>query len=233
MSNEIKDKIVPTLRFPEFKESEEWKETRLGQCLLNYPEYGINAAAVPYSNNLPIYLRITDISEKGNFIKNQNVSVDHNVTVDNYLEDGDIVLARTGASVGKSYKYQVEDGRLVFAGFLIRVRPDKLKLSSELLFQFLSTQQYWQWVSFVSARSGQPVINGNEYASIPLVLPPTLKEQQKIADCLSSLDDLITAQKQKLEALKAYKKGLMQKLFPSEGKTVPQLRFAEFRDSGE
>lgn len=64
--------------------------------------------------------------------------------------------------------------------------------------------------------------------SMPMILPP-VDEQQKIADCLSSLDDLITANTQKLEALKAHKKGLMQNLFPQEGETVPRLRFKEFR----
>lgn len=65
---------------------------------------------------------------------------------------------------------------------------------------------------------------------IPL---PRLKEQQKIADCLSSLDELVTAQTEKIEALKAHKKGLMQQLFPAEGETVPKLRFPEFRDAEE
>lgn len=229
----MKKALVPELRFPEFRDAGEWEEYQLGQCLVRHPEYGINAPAVPYSDNLPTYLRITDISDDGNFLRNPRVSVAKKVNDENYLDEGDIVLARTGASVGKSYKYKRTDGRLVFAGFLIRVRPNEGKLNSELFFQFLSTEQYWRWVDFSSARSGQPGINGNEYASLPLPLPPTLNEQQKIADCLSSIDELITAQTQKLGTLKAHKKGLMQQLFPAEGETVPKLRFPEFRDVGE
>lgn len=206
---------VPKLRFKEFEGSGEWKETTLGQCLQQHPDYGLNAPAVPYSINLPTYLRITDISEEGYFLRNQIVSVDREVTEDNYLKEGDIVLARTGASVGKSYKYRKVDGRLVFAGFLIRVKTDKNKIDSELLFQFFSTDKYWHWVKFISARSGQPGINGNEYASMPLFLPPKIKEQQKIANCLSSLDELIKEQGQKIETLKAHKKGLLQGLFPT------------------
>jgi type I restriction enzyme S subunit len=68
--------------------------------------------------------------------------------------------------------------------------------------------------------------------SLPVPLP-NLSEQQKIADCLTSLDDLIAAQSQKVEALQAYKKGLMQNLFPAEGETVPRLRFPEFQSAGE
>lgn len=79
--------------------------------------------------------------------------------------------------------------------------------------------------------SGIPHIYYSDYSKALAAIPKP-KEQTKIADCLSSLDNLITAQKQKLEALKAHKKGLMQQLFPAEGETMPKLRFAEFKDSG-
>lgn len=205
---------VPAIRFSEFQDAGEWKPVQLSQCLLKSPEYGINAPAVPYSDKLPVYLRITDISDDGSFISEQKVSVARKVTENNYLGEGDIVLARTGASVGKSYKYRKKDGRLVFAGFLIRIQPDAQLLNSEFIYQFLHTAQYWKWVNLTSARSGQPGINGSEYSSMPLLIPRDLEEQQKIAGCLSSLDELITALTQKLEALKTHKKGLMQQLFP-------------------
>ena len=210
---------VPRLRFAEFREAGEWVEKELENCLLQKPEYGINAPAVPYSDKLPTYLRITDISEYGIFLSNDKVSFDRGVSEESYLSEGDIVLARTGASVGKSYKYRKKDGRLVFAGFLIRIKPDTKKLDSELLFQFLSTPQYWKWVSFISTRSGQPGINGTEYSLMPINLPPTIKEQRKIAACLTALDDLIAAQTQKIAKLKTHKRGLMQQLFPAVDET--------------
>ncbi|MEL6353724.1 MAG: hypothetical protein AAFR58_18520, partial [Cyanobacteria bacterium J06627_28] len=101
------------------------------------PDYGVNAPAVPYSDDLPAYLRITDISNEGYYLCDQKVSVKIEAKDENYLSEGDIVLARTGASVGKSYKYRKEDGNLVFAGFLIRIRPDPQKLDSTFLFTFL------------------------------------------------------------------------------------------------
>lgn len=192
-----------------------WIETQLGKCLSRHPDYGINAPAVPFSTELPTYLRITDISEEGDFLRGQIVSVDNDAAENYYLEDNDIVVARTGASVGKSYKYRVEDGELVFAGFLIRVKPDRSILLSEFLFQYFSTQQYWKWVSLTSTRSGQPGINSNEYSSMSILIPRTIAEQQKVADCLSSLDTLTTLQREKIDILKEYKKGLMQQLFPS------------------
>lgn len=202
-------------RFPEFREAGEWTSALLGKLLIGNPDYGVNAAAVPFADNLPKYLRITDISEDGQYLPDKQVSVDLDATDENYLDEGDIVLARTGASVGKSYRYRKEDGKLVFAGFLIRVKPDPRLLISTYLANFLTTDQFWKWVAVTSARSGQPGINSTEYSSLTIPLPPNFHEQQKIAACLSSLDELITAQAQKLEALKTHKKGLMQQLFPA------------------
>jgi type I restriction enzyme S subunit len=76
-------------------------------------------------------------------------------------------------------------------------------------------------------------ISTNRISNVKIAFPKNLKEQKKIADCLSSLDELIAAEAQKLESYKAHKKGLMQKLFPAEGKTVPEWRFLEFRGKGE
>lgn len=213
---------TPRFRFPEFQDAPEWEMKALGELLLSKPDYGINAPAVPYSDLLPTYLRITDISDDGISLRNGRVSVDVEPVADIFLEDGDIVFARTGASVGKSYKYRPRDGRLVFAGFLIRVRPDLRKLNSSFFYQYLSTRRYWDWVAITSPRSGQPGINGDEYASLPVPLPScsagskSMEEQNRIADALSFVDELIVFQMEKLEALKTHKKGLMQQLFPRE-----------------
>lgn len=205
----------PRLRFPEFQDAGEWTDSPMGTLLMGSPNYGVNAAAVPFSEDLPTYLRITDISEDGRYRPEKRVSVDLEAADQNYLEEGDIVLARTGASVGKSYQYRKEDGRLVFAGFLIRVKPHPQKLISAYLASYLTTESFWKWVAVTSARSGQPGINSTQYSSLTIPLPPTLAEQQRIASCLSSLDALISAETQQLEAFKAHKKGLMQQLFPS------------------
>ena len=205
----------PRLRFPEFRSAGDWTSTPLGKLLFSSPDYGVNAAAVPFSAELPRYLRITDISEDGRYLPGKQVSVDLDATEGNYLDDGDIVLARTGASVGKSYRYREEDGRLVFAGFLIRVKSNPNDLDSTYLANFLTTDEFWKWVAVTSARSGQPGINSTEYSSLPIPLPPNLIEQQRIAEGLTSLDDLTGKATLELDTLKIHKKGLMQKLFPS------------------
>ena len=172
----------------------EWQVKPLQNCLLGTPEYGINAPAVPYQNILPKYIRITDITEDGQFSTEKLSSVNANVNeIEKYLlTDGDLVFARTGASVGKSYHYNSKDGLLVFAGFLIRIKPDQKFLLSNFLALYLKTHFYKKWVQLVSMRSGQPGINGNEYGQLPVSLPP-LQEQQAIAATLSDIDSLINS----------------------------------------
>lgn len=213
---------VPRRRFPQFRNGPNWKIVPLAYLLNGKALYGVNEPAVSYSPNLPTYLRITDIDDDGRFIAVGKVSVDLDANSDCYLSEGDIVLARTGASVGKSYRYRKEDGPLVFAGFLIRIRLNTKKIVPAFLSSFLTTSQYWNWVRATSARSGQPGINGSEYSAMPVPIPPPstegdeLAEQQRIADCVSTLDAQITAISEKLKVLQTHKKGLTQQLFPQQ-----------------
>lgn len=196
-------------RLPGF--SDEWKETRLGDCLLANPNYGINAPAVEYSDTLPTYIRITDINDDGYFSPLPRVSVDSPVSGDYLLEEGDVVFARTGASVGKSYRYSTDDGPLVFAGFLIRVRPNQRKLIPAFLAASVTTKPYWNWVRLMSMRSGQPGINANEYASYTLLLP-CIEEQAAIATILSDMGAEIATLEARRDKARQLKQGMMQEL---------------------
>ena len=188
-----------------------WEPQSLGECLLARPDYGINAAAVEYSDRHPSYIRITDISDDGRFCPVPRVSVAAANADRYYLNDGDVVFARTGASVGKSYLYNPRDGLLVFAGFLIRVRPNPRVLRSEFLAAYAHTGSYWRWVRVMSMRSGQPGINGVEYAQLPLSLPP-LAEQQDIAAVLSDMDAEVAALESRCDKTRQLKQGMMQAL---------------------
>lgn len=188
-----------------------WPVVELGECLLSSPSYGINAAAVPYRHDLPTYIRITDIDDDGRFAPTPKVSVDDPAASEYYLEPGDIVLARTGASVGKSYLHCQEDGRLVFAGFLIRVRVDERKLHPEFLAQYLRSRPYWDWVEGMSLRSGQPGLNSREYASLPIPLPD-LTEQRHVASVLRDADELISALDREIQKYESVKKALSHEL---------------------
>jgi type I restriction enzyme S subunit len=196
---------------PEYQQTEvgvipkDWGWGLLGNFLAQRPSYGINAPAVPFSAQLPVYIRITDITEDGRYLPSERVSVRSEMSSRYYLEEGDIVFARTGASVGKSYRYNPQDGPLVFAGFLIRVRPDAGKLLPSFVSAYATTGSYWRWVDLMSMRSGQPGINGNEYAQLPIPIP-ALSEQRLISEALSDIDALLHS----LESLIAKKRDLKQ-----------------------
>ena len=197
----------------------EWKVKKLRDCLLSRPDYGINAAAVPYSDKLPTYMRITDISEQGRFRPDPRVSVNA-IDADQYfLRKGDVVFARTGASVGKSYLYSPQDGELVFAGFLIRVRPNPEILSSAYLAAYAMTKRYQNWVQLMSMRSGQPGINGNEYSRLPVFLPPPT-EQIEITAVLSDMDAELSVLESRRDKTQALKKGMMQELLTGRTRLV-------------
>jgi type I restriction enzyme S subunit len=133
------------------------------------------------------YIRITDIDESGRFRPSPKVEVRH-PDADLYrLAPGQIVLARTGASVGKSYRYNPADGPLVFAGFLINIAPDPTVLNPGYLAAYLRTSTYWNWVATTSVRSGQPGINSREYAAMPIPVPP-IAVQNSVADALADCD---------------------------------------------
>ncbi len=224
------NKLIPQLRFPEFVNEGEWDEKKLGDIAENVM-YGMNSAAIEYDGENK-YIRITDIDENTRMFSPNPTSSPNGQLDDKYLlNKGDILFARTGASVGKSYIHKTDEGKIYFAGFLIR-----FSITGEVpyfVYAQTLTKQYQKWVTKTSMRSGQPGINAEEYKLYPICLPPTIQEQQKIASCLSSLDEVIAAHSQKLELLKEHKKGLMQNLFPQEGEKVPNYRFKEFEKDGE
>lgn len=189
----------------------DWTVAPLRRLLRRPPTYGINAAAVPRDSRLPAYLRITDIADDGRLYSQGQASVDHPAARAYVLDDGDLVFARTGASVGKSYLYKQRDGLLVFAGFLIRISPDREQLLPAFLSFYVQSPPYWNWVRVNSMRSGQPGINGREYATLPVPLP-TVSEQSAIATVLADMDPEIDALEAKLAKARQIKQGMMQEL---------------------
>lgn len=190
---------------------QEWEVKRLLDLCQNTGDYGINAPAVPYREDLPTYLRITDIDSWGKFIKTDKASVDTPNSSQFILRDGDIVFARTGATVGKTYLYDSKDGQLVFAGFLIRFTPNSNKAVPYYIKACTETASYWNWVRIISQRSGQPGINSVEYGAMRLAVPP-MEEQRKIAEILGVWDEAIEKQSRLIEKLELRKRALMQRL---------------------
>ncbi len=224
-----KPALVPKLRFPEFRDAGEWcymplcrlakrcmqknHRGKLNRVLTNSAEYGVVDQRdyfdkdIANQGNLEGYF----IVEKGDYVYNPRIS--------------------TSAPVGPISKNNIATGVM---SPLYTVFRFKNSVNDFFTYYFKSKgwHQYMRQVSNTGARHDRMAITNDDFMAMPL--PVTLmEEQQKIADCLSSVDELITLETQKIDALKAHKKGLMQQVFPAEGETLPKLRFPEFRDAGE
>ncbi|WP_295870805.1 restriction endonuclease subunit S [uncultured Methanobrevibacter sp.] len=209
------EKLVPKLRFSGF--TDEWKKSNLGNISSN-EMYGMNSAAKDY-DGFNKYIRITDISETSNkFIPNPLTSPDGYLEDKYKLKKGDIVFARTGASTGKTYLYDDNDRNLYFAGFLIKFHIDNA--NPKFIFYNTLKEEYLNWVSIMSVRSGQPGINSNEYKKLPIILP-SLDEQNEISNFLTSIDKKIDLLERKHQFYQEFKKYLMQQIF------TQKLRFAD------
>ena len=200
----------PEIRFEGF--TDPWEQRKLSSIAASF-DYGLNAAATEYDGKNK-YLRITDIDDATHeFLKSDLTTplADLVMSADYLLEEGDLLFARTGASVGKTYLYRQYDGTVYFAGFLIRARIEE-SADPEFVYQATLTDAYKKYVAITSQRSGQPGVNAQEYADYQLMLP-SRTEQQQIGMTLRSLDNLITLHQRKLELLRNIKKSLLDRMF--------------------
>ena len=202
---------IPEIRFPGF--TGEWVQRKLGDIATSF-DYGLNAAAKEYDGT-NAYIRITDIDDDSHsFISDGITSPDTDLSkADDYkVAEGDILFARTGASVGKSYIYKPSDGLMYFAGFLIRARV-KPEYDAQFVFQNTLTETYSKYIAVTSQRSGQPGVNAQEYAEYEIMCP-TREEQIKIGEHFKNLDNLIALQQRKCDDLKEVKRYMLQNMFP-------------------
>ena len=209
--------VLPSLRFPEFYDAPEWQERELGPITKR-----VGSGITPlggYKNYK---------AEGRPFIRSQNVGwgeliLDDVAFIDDELhvsfdsteiEEFDVLLNITGASIGRS---AVADSRIVGGNVnqhVCIIRLQREELNPILLNQYLLSRYGQKQIDNFQAGGNRQGLNFSQIRSFLIPLPPTEKEQARIADCLSSLDDLIVAQAQKVAALETHKKGLMQQLFP-------------------
>jgi type I restriction enzyme S subunit len=215
-------KLVPKLRFPEFQGAEGWKSKRLGELFSDRQESGLS--------DLPLL----SLMDKEGIVPQENSNRKNNSNSDKskYLRvvPGDIAYNTMRMWEGRSALVGLEG--LVSPAYTV-CKP-KTGVHSALFSYYFKTPQLIEQFRRFSQGLVKDTLN-LKYAALSQIPAPTpsFPEQQKIADCLSSLDELIAAQARKVEALKTHKKGLMQQLFPRVGETQPRLRFPEFRDARE
>jgi type I restriction enzyme S subunit len=218
---------VPTLRFPEF--TGEWKEATIGECCAQL-EYGMNASSKKFDGENK-YIRITDIDEDSCIYKTDDIVSPDGDLLEKYLvHKNDILLARTGASTGKAYLYNPNDGKMYYAGFLIKasVNPQN---NSRYVFLQTQTKAYKKWVSITSMRSGQPGINSQEFAAFSFCLPPSRIEQDRISLFFEKLDERIATQRKVIERLETLINGLAVRLTSGGAANIALCDCAECKSS--
>ena len=246
MTADKPSRMVPQLRFAEFRDAGEWEERQLADLYsfkrtntLSRDKLNYETGTIRNVHYGDIHTKFKPIFKVGNeYVPYINLDVAVNGSEDDtFCEIGDIIFADASEDiddVGKAIEVVSLDGERVVSGThtILATRQKDLPIVGfgAQLFQSAAVRS-----RIKKEAQGAKVygISANRISLVLLPIPPSPAEQQKIADCLASLDDLIAAQNQKLEALRQHKKGLLQKLFPRPEETVPQLRFAEFRDAGE
>lgn len=195
--------VVPALRFPEFRDGEGWIPNKIDHvCKIgNGRDYKHLSAG-----NIPVY-------GSGGYM----------TSVDKFLYDGESVCIGRKGTIDKPIfltgKFWTVD-TLFYTYAFYKCLPKFLYL----IFQQINWHKY-------NEAGGVPSLLKTTIGNINIFIPNNESEQKKIVDCFSCLDDLISAVADKIETLKEYKKGLMQQLFPAEGKTIPAIRFPEFRNA--
>ena len=179
--------------------------------LLEPMQYGANEPAEECNYNDPRYIRITDIKDDGTLRDDTFKSLSLDKAKEYMLVKGDLLFARSGATVGKTFLYN-EDYTACFAGYLIKARCNKNELIPNFVFYYTLSNVYQNWKNSIFIQSTIQNIGADKYSLMPIIVPP-ISEQQTIADYLdqkcSEIDELISIKQQKIEKLKDYKKSLI------------------------
>lgn len=229
MAKEARLTVVPKLRFPEFRDAQGWKTAPLDAIANRVSIRNVGGEVTRV---------LTNSAEHG--VLDQREYFDRDIAtagkVDGYyiVDAGDYVYnPRTSAiaPVGPISRNNIGKGVMSPLYTVFRFLAEKTDFY-ERYFRSTGWHSYLRSAASTGARHDRMSITLDAFMRMPMPTPHPA-EQQKIADCLKSLDEVIAAQGRKVEALKTHKRGLMQQLFPGEGENFPRLRFPEFRDAGE
>ena len=203
MNKNNENKLVPRLRFPEFENAGEWEVKRLGEVFKSFSGGTPDTSKKEYYNGKIPFIRSAEIGKLSTELFITETGLENSSA--KMVKKGDLLVALYGANSGDVAISKI-DGAINQA-----ILCFQSEYSNEFTCHFLSGKKNWIVSKYV--QGGQGNLSGEIVKSISLPFP-SLPEQQKIAACLSSLDDLINAQRQKIELLKQHKKGLLQGLFP-------------------
>lgn len=188
-----------------------WTVQRLKFCLSESLKYGANESGINYNENLPRYIRITDITEDGKLKEADKLSLTIEQANNYILKDKDILLARSGATVGKSFLYKKEYGIAAFAGYLIKATVNE-KLLPEYFNYITQSSYYSLWKDWIFSQATIQNIGADKYNQLPTVIP-SIEEQIDITNYLDNkcakIAEAISRQKAAIGKLEEYKKSLI------------------------
>ena len=170
---------------------EHWEVNELRRLLAEPLKYGANEAAELDDPAFPRYVRITDIDDAGALREETFRSLPPEVAAPYLLEDGDVLLARSGATVGKSFLYQPNWGTCAYAGYLIRARVERRTVDARFVRYFTATSAYWAWLDSTYIQATIQNVSAERYASLTLPVPP-LDEQRAIVAFLERETERVT-----------------------------------------
>ncbi|MCX6973278.1 MAG: restriction endonuclease subunit S [Verrucomicrobia bacterium] len=228
---EARPALVPKLRFPEFRGAKGWDAAILGdlsEVVRGGSPRPIDGFMTTSADGLN-WLKIGDVDKEAKFVTQTAEKVRQEaLSKTRVVNPGDLILSNS-MSFGRPYILQITT--CIHDGWIAITKISK-KTDRDFLYYLISapgSQSY-----FLDNAAGSGVLNLNaDIIKALRVCFPSPSEQQKIAECLSSVDELMAAQARKVDALKTHKKGLMRQLFPREGETQPRLRFPEFQNAEE
>jgi type I restriction enzyme, S subunit len=183
----------------------------LGELSVSGGDYGSNASSIPYKQGLPRYIRITDIDGMGRLRPDSIVGHARSGSGQYLLDDGDLLIARTGFTTGKCLLYLTGYGECVFAGYLVRFRFDRSKVLPSYVFLWTHGNEFTRWVGRTIREVGQRNISAREYASHPLLVP-SIEAQWKLVERVAGVDHLSDGYRRRLGQLHLLKQGLMEDL---------------------
>ena len=225
-------KLIPAIRFPDFKNEEEWDIEELG--LLSEIVRGGSPRPIEdyFTNDVNglNWLKIADVPSDSKYILQTKEKVKKEaLSSTREVNPGDLILSNS-MSFGRPYILKITT--CIHDGW-IAIRKISYRTFEDYLYYFISSESSQSYFQTNAAGAAVKNLNAEIIKLLPIYLPKNKKEQQKITTCLSSLDEVIAVHSQKLDLLKNHKKGLMQNLFPQEGEKVPKYRFKEFEKDGE
>lgn len=181
-----------------------WQLRRLKSISIEPLKYGANESGEVFDTAQPRYIRITDINSDGSLRDDTALSLPYEIAEPYILKHGDLLFARSGATVGKSFIYKREWGKACYAGYLIRARLNLNDAYPEYVYYFVNSLHYWAWASSIFIQATIQNISAEKFSNLPIPLP-SLEEQQEIISFLdhhtAEIDALITKKQELIERL--------------------------------